>query len=101
MVGFSSDSLGKYSTRVKLDENFAQILIHIDSDQMFEKAKAIINGVGIRILRSEQLSSGLILFVLDTKDMRDVALKLTENGFFKIKGYNAISFKTPSSVREE
>jgi hypothetical protein len=68
---------------------------------MLEKAKAIINGAGVRILRSEQLSSGLILFVLDTKDMRDVVLKLTENSFFKIKGYNAISSKIHSSIREE
>ncbi|MGA2464459.1 MAG: hypothetical protein ABSH06_08920 [Thermodesulfobacteriota bacterium] len=94
MVYISRESFDKYSTKVKPNENFAQILIRIDSDRMLNEAKTIINEVGIRILRSKQLLSGLFLFVLDTKDMRDAVLKLTENGFSQIKGYNAVSFKT-------
>ena len=50
----------------------------------------MIENLGVRIIETKHLSSNnWALLKLDVKDMRDVALKLTEHGFF-IKGINTL-----------
>jgi hypothetical protein len=82
--------LEEFNHEVKVDKNHAQILIEItDSPNTFEEAKKIIKDLGVRIIETKRLSlNNWVLFKLDVKDMRDVALKLTEHGFF-INGINA------------
>lgn len=81
----------EFNHEVKADKDHSQILIKITpSSKTFEEAKRIIEDLGVRIIETKQLSSNnWVLLKLDVKDMRDVALKLTEHGFF-IKGINAL-----------
>lgn len=80
----------EFSHEFKADKNHAQILIKIaNSSRAFGEAKKIIEELGIRIIETEDLSSNWVLVKLHVKDMRDVALKLTEHGFF-IKGINSL-----------
>lgn len=79
---------------VKTDKDHSQILIKITpSSKSYLEGTKIIEGLGINILETKYLSPNQILLKLDAKDMRVAALKLTENGFSEIKGYNASSFK--------
>jgi len=82
---------GKFDYEIKPDKNHAQILIGItSSSKSFEEAKKIIEELGVRIIEiSEHLPTHFIVVKLDVKDMRDIVLKLTENGFSIIKGINA------------
>ena len=82
----------RHSGRVKLDQSHAQVLIEVGSEtNTIEKAKKIIEEVGVHIIETQNLSSQWVLLKLDVKDMREVVLKLTLNGFLKIEGYNASS----------
>lgn len=82
----------RHSGRVKLDQSHAQVLIEVGSEtNTIEKAKKIIEEVGVHIIETQNLSSQWVLLKLDVKDMREVVLKLTLNGFLKIEGYNAFS----------
>lgn len=80
-----------FNHEVKADKHHSQILIkNTPSSKTFEEAKRIIEDFGVRIIETKHLSSNnWVLLKLDVKDMRDVALKLTEHGFF-IKGINAL-----------
>ena len=84
-------------TRIKTDKNHAQILLKTGDSATVERARIVIESLGITILRTETLSeeesSKDVLFVLDIKDMRDVALELIGNGIKPIEGYNASSLK--------
>jgi len=81
----------KFNQEVKPDQQHAQILIkNTPTSKTFEEAKRIIEDLGVRIIETKHLSSNhWVLLNLDVKDMRDVALKLTEHGFF-IRGINAL-----------
>ena len=84
--------LESYSRQIELDKNHAQVLIEVGSEvNTIEKARKIIEEIGVRIIQTQTLSPQWILVKLDVKDMRDVVLKLTQNGFLKIEGYNASS----------
>jgi hypothetical protein len=75
---------------IKANKNYAQILIKTNNDSgAFEDAKKIIEECGIHIIEVKHLSSNRLLLKLDVKDMRNVALKLTEHGFI-IQGINAL-----------
>lgn len=75
---------------IKADSAYAQILIRIaDTSKAIEDAKRIINELGINIIEAKQLSLEWILFKLDVKDMRNITLRLIENGFI-VKGINAL-----------
>ena len=77
---------------MRLDQDHAQVLVEVGSElNTIEKAKSIIEGSGVRILEIQNLSPQRVLLTLDVRDMRDVVLKLTQNGFLKIEGYNASS----------
>ena len=83
-----------FNHEVKADKHHSQILIKITpSSKSYVEAKKIIEGLGINILETKYLSPNQILLKLDARDMRVAALKLTENGIFDFKGYNASSFK--------
>jgi hypothetical protein len=75
---------------VKVDKDHAQIMVETPRfSKMFDDAKAIIESLGVHILETNYLSLNCALLKLDVRDMRDIALKLTEHGFSKIKGINA------------
>jgi hypothetical protein len=79
---------------IESDKNHAQILIEIGSDiNIIEKAKQIIEGLGINVVDTKNISPQWVLLKLDVKDMREIVLKLTESGFLNIEGYNASSFE--------
>ncbi|MBM4306344.1 MAG: hypothetical protein FJ115_11550 [Deltaproteobacteria bacterium] len=89
----SKRSEKKFNSEIKLDKKHAQILININQlSKTYIEAKEIIEGLGMHILKTKYLSPNKILLKLDTKDMRAAALKLTENGFLVVKGYNAVLF---------
>jgi len=74
------------------DKEYAQIVIKADLKvNTLEKAKQIIEGLDVRIIETRSLGSEWFLFKLNTKDVRDIVLKLSQKGFPKIEGYNASS----------
>ena len=80
----------EFSYEVKLDEKHAQVLLEVDFvTNTIGRAKQIIEELGVHIFKIEKLSPQCVLLKLDIDDMREVVLKLTENGFLKISGYNA------------
>jgi hypothetical protein len=82
----------RHSRRVKLDKNHAQVLIEVGTAlNTIEKAKSIIESTGVHIIAIQNLSPQRVLLTLGVTDMREVVLKLTQNGFLKIEGYNASS----------
>jgi hypothetical protein len=87
--------LGSYGRQIELDKNHAQVLIEVGSElNTIEKAKSIIESIGVHIIEIQNLSPQRVLLTLDVTDMREVVLKLTQNGFLKIEGYNASSHST-------
>jgi hypothetical protein len=70
------------------DEKHSQIMIEIDSSRAFAEAKRIIEESGAQIFETFKISENWMLIKLDIMDMREVALRLSENGFL-IKGINA------------
>jgi hypothetical protein len=87
------DSLERYELKVEPEQNCAQILIRTCSNFTLKRAQDIIEQLGIQVLKSKRFSSNMVLMKLDTKDMRSVVLKLIENGYIEVKGFNALSFK--------
>jgi len=84
----------EFNHEIKPDENHAQLLIKLGTvSNSYEVAKRIIEDLEIRILEPEQISSDCVLFKLDVKDIRNVSLKITENGFLNFKGMNAMPSK--------
>jgi len=83
-------TLEELGYKIKANKGHAQILLKmIDAPGSNEEAVKIIEGMGIHVVERNPLSTSWMLFKLDVKDMRDVALKLTEQGFL-IKGINAL-----------
>lgn len=71
------------------DRTCAQILLKTNNYSIeFLDAKKLIEESGIHIIEMRHLSPNQVLLKLDVTDMRDIALKLTEHGFF-IEGINA------------
>lgn len=86
--------LKELNYEIKLDKRHAQVLIETDSGiNTIERAKQIIEELGVHIIETKKILDQCILLKLDINDMREVVLKLTENGFLKIMGYNASSSK--------
>ncbi len=74
------------------EKDNAQLLIDLnESSKSLEEAKEIIEELEVHIIETKYISSNLILIILDVPDMRNIALKLMENGFSNIKGINALS----------
>lgn len=83
--------LEEFNHEVKADKNYAQLLIEISpTSEPFEEATKIIQDLGVHLIETKHLSGNWMLVKLDVKDMRNVALQLTEHGFLNIKGINAL-----------
>ena len=79
----------EFNHKIKVNKNHAQILIEITSTlNSLNEAKKIIHKSGVEIVETTYFSPKWILLKLDVKDMREIALKLTEHGF-SIHGINA------------
>jgi hypothetical protein len=75
---------------IKADKTYSQIFINMsNSPVLLREAKEIVEGLGVHIIEAKTISPEWTLLKLDAKDMREVALKLTEQGFL-IKGINAL-----------
>ena len=71
-------------------EKYAQILIEMGTRiDTIKGAIRIVEDLGIHVIATKNISPQLILLELDTKDMREAATKLAENGFSIVKAYNA------------
>jgi hypothetical protein len=84
---------GEFPFELRADEKCAQILMTIHSAEGLKKARSIIEEFGIDVLEMRSITPNDFLFRLNVMDMRDVVLKLTENGFSGLKGINALAFK--------
>lgn len=86
--------LDKYEKFIRIDKNYSQILLACnETDKALEKAIKLIEESGVGILKVEILSpvenpSKFVLIQLKTEDMRNIVLRLTEEGFTGIEGYN-------------
>jgi len=79
------------SPEVEADRSHAQILLRItNSLKSSVEAEKIIQDFGIQVIEKSYPSAHWVLLKLNVKDMRNVALKLTEQGFI-IKGINALA----------
>lgn len=83
--------------KIKTDKNHAQILLKTDDSTTVEKAKTVIENLGVTILKMESLSeeepSKGVLLILNIRDMREVVLELIGNGIKPVEGYNASRLK--------
>jgi len=84
------ETLEEVGQEIEADRSYAQILLKItDPSKSDAEAERIVKDLGVHVIEKSHLSTHWVLFKLDVKDMRDVALKLTEHGFI-IKGINAL-----------
>ena len=85
------ETLEDVGPEVEADRSHAQILLKVgDSSNSDADAEKILRRLGVHVIERSLLSPHWVLLKLDIKDMRNVALKLTEQGFV-IKGINALS----------
>ena len=85
------ETLEDVGSEVEPDRSRAQILLKItDSLKSDAEAEKIVRDLGVHVIEKSYLSTHWVLLKLDVKDMRNVALKLTEQGFV-IKGINALA----------
>ena len=81
---------GELNQEIKADKTYSQIFINMsNSPVLFREVKEIVEGLDVHIIEAKTISPEWTLLKLDVKDMREVALKLTEQGFL-IKGINAL-----------
>ena len=96
MLGINELDLDEWDKLIKIGNEYSQILfIFNETDRTLDRAIKLIEGVGVRILTIEVLSSSedkskSALLQLKTEDIRHIVLRLIEEGFTKIKGYNAL-----------
>jgi hypothetical protein len=71
------------------DKRYAHILFEVDPEiNTLQKAKQIIEALGIQIIEIQEKAWQRIAMKLDVADMSEAALRLSENGFRKVEGYN-------------
>ncbi len=84
------ETLEDVGPEVEVDKSHAQILLKItDSLKSDAEAEKIVKVLGVQVIEKSYLSKHWVLLKLNVKDMRNVALRLTEQGFV-IKGINAL-----------
>jgi len=85
----------EFDQEIKADKTHSQMVIQISTSskasEEVNELKNVIEGLGVRIIEMNILSSDFILLKFDIKDMRNIALKLTERGFSVVKGINALT----------
>lgn len=87
----NNQSAEEIDNRIIADQNYAQILIKIaDASKSDQEAEKLIERLGLKIISINRLSPHWVLFKLNVRDMREVALKLTEEYGFTVKGINAL-----------
>ena len=97
MPGTNELDLDEWDKLIKIGSDYSQILfIFNETDRTLDRALELIEGMGFRILNIEILSSSQdkfksALLQLKTQDVRHIVLRLIEEGFTKIKGYNALT----------
>jgi hypothetical protein len=88
--------LDKWDKFININKDYSQIIfVFNETDRTLDRAIKLIEGLGVRILKIEILSSSeypskSALLQLKTPDIRDIVLRLIEEGFTGIKGYNAL-----------
>jgi hypothetical protein len=79
---------------IEPEESHAQLLVQGNcASAQFETVKKIIENIGITVLEVEQVSPAFTLLKLSSRDMREIALRLTQKGVFNFTGINALSTK--------
>jgi hypothetical protein len=85
------ETLEDVGPEVEPDRSRAQILLKItDSLKSDAEAEKIVRDLGVHVIEKSYLSTHWVLMKLAVRDMRNVALKLSEQGFV-IKGINALA----------
>ena len=85
------ETLEDMGPEVEPDRSHAQILLKIAvSLKSDAEAEKILKGLGVHVIEKSYLSTHWVLMKLDVRDMRNVALKLSEQGFV-IRGINALA----------
>jgi hypothetical protein len=88
----TSNILDDFEQDIAPEQSRAHILIEIGpSPTAFDDARRVIEDSGALIDEVIYLSSGCLLLKLDIMDMHSIVLKVTEKGFTKIRGVNAIN----------
>jgi len=97
MPGENESDLDEWDKLIKIGSDYSQILfIFNEADRTLDRAIKLIEETGVRILKIEILSLSedkfkSALLQLETQDVRHIVLRLIEEGFTKIKGYNALA----------
>jgi len=97
MQGTNELDLDEWDKLIKIGNDYSQILFMFnETDRTLDRALDLIEGVSVRILKIEIFSSSQdkfksALLQLKTQDVRHIVLRLIEEGFTKIKGYNALT----------
>lgn len=86
----SKEIQDEFDPNITAEKVHSQLLIKTNSGKVLEEAAKIIEGFGVRIVETKSLPSDWTLIKLSVKDMRDIAVKLSEDGFV-FKGINALS----------
>ena len=77
---------------IEPDKNWAKVIIRIVDPLSIEKAQEVVNSLNINIISTKRIINQHFVFILDTKDIRQIVLSLAENGFTEIKGLNASNY---------
>ncbi len=77
---------------LEADRRHAQLVLRdCPEGRSSADAKRVIESSGVRVLRAVRLPTNGILFLLDTEDMREIVLELTERGYL-VEGINALTY---------
>jgi len=73
------------------DQKYAQLLIEGEmSSSNSLRAQSLIRDWGVEVLEVRSVAGGWTLIRLKSGDMRQIAFKLTQRGFFNLKGVNPV-----------
>jgi len=81
----------KVISEAEADPNFSQVFIRVDMKHSWKVVKETFESMRVEIVDFEEVSSNLILVRLNSRDMRGIALRLTESGFIVVRGLNPSS----------
>lgn len=79
----------KLLEKINTDPNYSKILIKLLNSKTEEEADRVIRNLGLEIISKTSFSKDWVVYTLNIKDMREVALILTEHGF-TVEGISAL-----------